>query len=65
MSAPTALRIRAARDRLEAALQELAAVEADLDPVTAYALTLSRGDIERLVRRLSGLVARQEPGGAS
>jgi hypothetical protein len=59
MSAPTTLRIRAARDRLEAALAELAAVESDLDEVTVYALAICRGDVERLVRRLTGVLARQ------
>jgi hypothetical protein len=63
MSTPTALRIRAARDRLEAALAELAAVEADLDELSVYALAICRGDVERLVRRLTGLLARQATGG--
>jgi hypothetical protein len=61
MTTPTVVRIAAARARLESALDELAAVENDLDELTRYALALCRGDTERLVRRLRGLEARQAP----
>jgi hypothetical protein len=60
MTTPTE-RIARARDRLSSAFDELDAMDSELDELTTYAVALARGDVQRLIRRLSGLLARQAP----
>jgi hypothetical protein len=44
---------------LRGAFEHLDACGEQLDEVTAYAVALTRGDVQRLQRRLAGLIARQ------
>jgi hypothetical protein len=51
--------IREAERHLREAFEHLDACTDELDEVTAYAVALTRGDVQRLQRRLTGLLARR------
>lgn len=56
-------RLSRAREHLSAAFQELEKAQG-LDELSRYVVATTRGDVQRLIRRLTGAVARQtEPEG--
>lgn len=65
MTTPGADRLTRARKHLSKAFEELDKAEG-LDELSRYVVATTRGDVQRLIRRITGAMARQgEDAGAA